>query len=470
MKILLINLPNTYQVIDQYTPDYVADEFLVYPPLGLLYIATNVDKKHNLKLLDVVAKKYTIKQIISEIKAFNPNLLGISTVTNRIYSMALIAKEIKKLIPKIKIVIGGPHTSIYPKETINLEYIDYVLTGYCEYTFPQLVETIDGGEKKDHLLKINNLLFKNNGKIIESKVVEKPIILDNMPFPDRSLINLNDYYTLADKKKMTTINSSRGCPYRCIFCDTPDKKYHYRSAGNLLEEIEEIVKLGINEIHIFDDTFNAVRKRVVQFCESLIESKLKISWSARVRAHPLDKELLSLMKKSGCYRLHIGVESGNPKILEYINKKITREQIENAFRLCNKLKIKTLAYFIIGFPNQTLDECRQELDFIKSIKPTYILATTLYPLPGSQFYDYLLQNKIYNKDYWLEFAKNPQKNFSLPLWRDRKTEKELQKILDEIYRKFYLSPNFIIKDLILNFNINTIFKKIIVGAKLFLKK
>lgn len=445
MKILLTNLPTQFQVADDYTPRYVIDKFSAYPPLGLLYIAAGVDQRHNLEVLDAIIANFTIDQTIEYICEKKPDLLGISVVTHRLYPMYAITRRIKKILPEIKIAAGGPHVNIYPVETLNLGTVDYVLRGDAERTFPLLVEAIDS-KREDRLESVPNLYFRSlkDNRVRITRLVDDEINMDSLPFPRRDLLDMSKYYTLADKVKMTTINSSRGCPYRCIFCDIQSKRYRYRSALNIADEMEKIVSSGISEIHIFDDTFNVKRERVIALCNEIIKRKLSINWSARSRVQPLDEQMLSLMKQSGCYRLHLGVESGNPEVLKMCGKGITVEQIKETFRLCRKYKIEALSYFIIGFPGESKTDILKTLDFIKSIRPSYILVTSLYPLPNTRFYAELLYRKVFNKDYWFEFVTRPAAGFKLPLWRKAKEEKEVQEMLDYIYRNFYISWQFII--------------------------
>lgn len=448
MKILLTNLPSESQVADNYTPKYIIDEFSTYPPLGLLYVAAGVPREHELEVLDTAARKLSVAETVDFICKKNPDLLGISVVTSRLYALYAISKEIKKKLPHIKIVAGGPHVNIFPVETLGFGSVDYVLKGDGEKTFPLLIKAVENN-KEEELEAIPNLFFRSskNSGIQATKPLKDEINLDSIPFPRRDLLDMSQYRTAADKVKMTTINSSRGCPYRCIFCDVQSKVYRYRSAENIVDEMQEIVKLGIREIHIFDDTFNIQRDRVIKMCREIMKRGLSINWGARARVHPLDEEMVSLMKASGCYRLHLGVESGNPKILEITGKKITIDQVKEAFRLCNKYKIEPLAYFIIGFPGETVKDALNTVNFIKSIKPAYVMASSLYPLPNTQFYKELLEKNIFSRDYWLDFARQPVPDYKLPLWREPELEKEIEKTLDYIYRRFYLSLRFIVNQI-----------------------
>lgn len=448
MKILLINLPTEGKTKDFTTRDYLLTDFARYPPLGLLAIAAEINPRHSVKVLDVIANNMSIDKIVSYILKYKPDVLGISVVTRYLYAMHEIARRIKESDPSIKIVVGGAHVNCFPLETMQLGYVDYALPGYGEKIFPQLIEVLDSKDIQSSICNIPNLYYKlNDGQIHSNPATEKPLILDDLPFPNRRLINLNDYFTAADKVKMTSLYSSRGCPFRCIFCDVQEKKFHFRSAKRVVDEFEEILNLGIREIFIFDDTFNLIRQRVADMCNEIIRRRLKVRWAARVCVFPFDRELASLMKKSGCTRLHAGIESLDPRILKFMKKGITLEHIKSFFKICNEFHIDTVPYFMLGFPNEKEEYRRRLFDEIKKLKPTYIYFNILCPLPRTEYYDSLLRDGIYKDDFWMDFIKHPKRDFEIPLPRDKKLQDELEALIDSFHRRFLLSPRFVLREL-----------------------
>lgn len=445
MKILLINLPNHSETKDYTCPNYFFD-LMRYPPLGLLAIATGVDPKHQLEILDTALKKLSFDEIVEYVNQTKPDLLGVSLVTRRLYGMHHVVKKVKDLLPGIKVVIGGPHVNTYPKETMSFEFIDYVLPGFGEKTFPQLVETIANGEEEEELTKINGLFFRKNGKIINNPLVRDIENLDELPFVNRRLIHLQDYITAADRQPMTTIYSSRGCPYRCIFCDVQEKKWLCRSAINVVDEFEEIANMGIKYIHIFDDSFNVNRQRVIDICNEIIKRGLDIKWSTRGRVFPFDDEMAQLFKKSGGNRWHVGVETFDREIMKSIKKGITIEQVINFFKICHKYDIDTMAYFMIGFPNETAEYRKRLYANVKKLKPTYVFFNVLYPLPKTEYYKSLLEEGIFEKDYWEQFAVDPQPNYEIPYPRSLELQEELISICNSYSVRFYFNPIFLLKE------------------------
>ncbi|MDO8555276.1 MAG: radical SAM protein [bacterium] len=446
MKILLINLPRAFETEDFTTPDYFLHDFVKYPPLGLMAIAADVSLKHSIEVLDTAVKDMSLEKVVEYVKEKNPDILGISVVTRRLYGMSWVTKRLRKIMPKLKIVVGGPHVNYFPKETIELGFIDYALSGYCEKTFPQLIDAIENGEKIEDLKNISGLYFLRDKKLEINHLADAPLVLDEVPFPKRTLLNLNDYYTAADKEPMTTVYTSQGCPNRCIYCDVQEKKWHYRTAKNVVDEFEEIAKLGIKMIYVMDDTFNIDRQRVIDICNEIIKRKLKIKWSTRGRVFPFDEEMAILFKKSGGVRWHIGVETLDPEIMKYIKKGVTLEQVENFFKICHKYGIETMAYLIVGFPMETPEYRKNLFKNILKLKPTYVYFNVLCPLPKTAYYRSLLEDGTFREDFWDKFAKAPTPDFKIPYPRSVEEQRELIQLSDNYSRKFYFNPLFVLRE------------------------
>jgi radical SAM superfamily enzyme YgiQ (UPF0313 family) len=328
-----------------------------------------------------------------------------------------------------------------------------------------LVESLASGDA-GMMGKIPGLLYMRGGEVAMTEPPEAPVDLDALPLPNRTLINLDDYFSAADRMKMTTVYTSRGCPFRCVFCDVGDKTFRYRSPVRIVDEFESIAAMGIREIHIFDDTFNIDRQRVIDMCTEILRRGLKINWSARVRVAPFDREMAGIMKKAGCARLNVGVEAFDDHILEKIRKNTTVEQIRHFFSLCHEFNIDTLAYFIVGFPEETREYRSSLFAKLKELKATYIYINVLYPSANSELYKESLQSGIFAKDYWKEFITHPVRDFELPLCRDAALHKELVALADELHRRFYLSPRFIASDIMRTTTLKMLLRKVRLAVKM----
>lgn len=449
-KIVLCNLPDEGELYYFSTPPYFFKDAMTYPPLGLLYLAAQLNDK-DVKVIDAASEELTIQDAVSRIISEKPDILGFTAYTVRLYALKTICEKVKDIFKgDIRIVVGGNHTSIYPFETMQYKGIDYLLRGECDYTFTQLIRAIERGEDENDLSRINGLVYHDKTSQIKAvNFSESDFSLDDIPFPRRDLVDHSLYSTLAqDTSRLTTMVSSRGCPFKCNFCDVQHKRIRFRSPDNIIAEIEAIVKSGINEIAFFDDCFNLDRNRIIALCSLIIKKKLNIKWCCRLRVYPFDEEMAVLMKAAGCNRLHFGVESVNNDILKYTKKGITFEQTKKALGISKKLGITNLIFLIFGFPQETEQDLIKAQEIIlKELRPDFIYPNVLFPLPGSEFYYELLKNGSLKEDFWDNFVRNPSPDFKVPLFRAASKERLYINFVNNLNRRFYFSPSFIIKNL-----------------------
>lgn len=449
MKILLIN-PPAQNTLKGNNPPIIDQERGYNPPLGLLYIAGYLEKytSHKVEVLDTHVEELSWEELETKVRNIKPDIVGITAMTFTLIDVLKTAKLVKKIFNDIKIVLGGPHVYIYPDETISLKEIDFLVLGEGEITFAELVSNIDDVEE---LKKIKGLVFKSNGKIINTGMREFIANLDEIPHPARHLVPYKKYSSLLAKRQpITTMITSRGCPYNCSFCARPHlgKRFRARSAKNVVHEMQECVNLGINEFLIYDDTFSIDRQRVLNICDEIINKKLDIGWDIRVRVDTVDEEMLKRLKQAGCERIHYGVEAGTEKILKVLRKGITLDQAEYAFKLTKKIGISTLAYFMIGSPTETKEDILQTIEFAKKLNPDFVHITITTPFPETYIYKKGLEEKIIKKDFWREFALNPNENFQPQYFEENLSYDELLELIDYAYKSFYTRPTYILKELL----------------------
>lgn len=444
MKIILINPPTSNLVLTN-LPEILAQDDSM-PPLGIMYIASYLEKNtnHEIKIMDCLAEKMSYQELKERIKKEKPDIVGITTLTFTLVDVLKTAKVVKEVNSKTKIILGGSHVNIYPEETLNFPEVDYLVLGEGEKPAKDLIENIN---QKEKLNDIKGIAFKdNNGKMINNGPRELIQNLDKLPFPARNLIPNEKYSSvLSENNPVTTFISSRGCPYRCTFCNRAHlgKVFRARSAKNVVDEMEECKNMGINEVFFYDDTFTIDRKRVIDICDEIKKRKLKIYWDARARVDTIDEDILKAMKESGCQRIHYGVEAGTEKILKVLNKNITLEQVEKAFKLTRKTNIQTLAYFMIGSPRETKGDVLKTIKFAKRIRPDFVCFSITTPYPQTEIYELGLREKIIPYDFWKEFAKNPQSDFIAIPWEEKISKEELDALLKKAYHSFYLRPSYV---------------------------
>ncbi len=244
--------------------------------------------------------------------------------------------------------------------------------------------------------------------------------------------------------------TSRGCPYKCLFCDRPQlgKNFRARSAKNVVDEMEECEKMGIREIFIYDDTFGVDRNRVLDICAEIKKRGLKIAWDIRTRVNTVDEEILKALKGAGCQRIHYGVEAGTQKILNVLRKGITLDQVKRAFYLTKKAGIQTAGYFMIGSPTETKEDIMQTIKLMKKLDPDYVHITITTPFPATDLYDLAIKEGVLKDDVWKEFARNPYSAFIPPIWEKEMPREELFSLLKKAYRSFYFRSGYIFKKII----------------------
>lgn len=445
MNILLINPPNLNLTLTNLPAMLEKADFM--PPLGLMYLAAYLEKytSHQVKILDCLIEGLNYDQLKMKLKEDEPDVIGITTLTFTLIDVLKTVKIVKEINPDIKVVLGGPHINIYPEETINLPGIDFLVLGEGERPFKELMDNID---QPENLEKIKGIVFRKGNRIINTGPNELIRDLDSLPFPARHLTPYKKYFSiLSENSPVTTMFTSRGCPYKCLFCDRPHlgKIFRARSSKNVVDEMEECQNLEIKEIFIYDDTFGVDRQRVIDICKKIINRGLSIAWDVRTRIDTVDEEVLSYMKKAGCRRIHYGVEAGTRKILNVLRKGITLEQAEKAFKMTKKVGIKTLGYFMLGSPTETKEDILETIKFAKKIEPDFVCFSITTPYPSTDLYYLGLKEKILPYDYWREFAQNPTSDFKSYVWEELLSKKELFQLSKKAYRSFYFRPKYVFK-------------------------
>jgi radical SAM superfamily enzyme YgiQ (UPF0313 family) len=413
----------------------------LYPPLGLLYIAATLEKEgHQVQILDSQALNLTTQETKKEIRKAKPDIVGITAMTPTVKGAFEAARLSKEIYPDVPTVLGGVQLSLYSEATVSNQYVDFGINGEGEHVMIDLLKALNSG--KD-FSKITGLIYKENGKVKTNgfRIVED---LDSLPFPARHLVRTGDYSCVIAKDPMTTLMTSRGCPYRCGFCfkGPTDTKLRFRSPKNVVDEIEECInKYKVKEIMFYDDTFTADRKHAMGICDEIIKRGIKISWETPTRVNCIDEELLKKMEEAGCIRLRLGVESGNDEILKIMRKGTNKEMVKKAFTMLRKTKIESFAYFIIGYVHENEQTIRDTINFAKELNSDWVMFTIATPLPQTPLFDEAVKLGYMDKDYWLDFMTNPNPE------RLKFFVKDADQWAKKAYKEFYFRPQFVLKKL-----------------------
>jgi len=445
MKVLLIN-PPAKNTAELELPAFVRRNEGRFPPLGLMYLASYLEK-HNtaeVKILDTVASGADYGAIESGIREFDPDVAGITAHTHNLIDVIRTSDIVKKVNPAIHVSLGGPHVRIYPYEAIAIESVDTVIPGEGEIALSLLLEALERNRPED----AKGVIRKKKGQILPAEDGEITADLDSLPFPARSKVNTDDYSSILGKgRRLTTAVSSRGCPFNCTFCSTPKGTYRMRSPKNIVDEMEECLRMEIEEVHFIDDVFNADRERVTDICGEILERGLEIEWSFRGRVDKVTPGMLLLLRRAGCERIHFGVETASDEGLEALGKGITLSQVRNAFRWARQADIRTVAYFMLGCPHEkSKKDTLKTVRFAKELGCDYALFNILTPYPGTPLYEEALKTGDIKTDYWREFARNPKQGFRPPAYAVNLDIEMLTSLLKEAYRSFYLRPGCILRN------------------------
>lgn len=447
MKVLLAH-PPVGRMIPSILPEEVESGRGANPPLGLLYLAAGLQKAgrdDEVAVLDAQAPHLDDASIRKKISSFSPDVVGITALSFTmpdVMAVCGMAKESGAVT-----VLGGPHPHIFPEETAALDGVDYVLTGEGEKSFPALLDCIREKRAPDD---VPGAVWRADGETRRGPAPSFIEDLDELRFPARELTDVRAYASvLARAGPVTTMMSSRGCPYNCLFCDRPHlgRKFRARSPESVVEEIERCLRLGIREILFYDDNFAADRDRAMQIARLIISRGLKVTFDVRLRVTDLDLELAKALKQAGCDRAHLGVESGDPEILKTLRKAITVEDARAGFENARKAGMRTLAYFLVGSPGETPRSVKRSVRLAKELRPDYVHFSLLMPFPGTDLYRMGMEKGLWDGDPWLEFAREPRADFQAPVWDESLSREELVGLTLGAYRSFYRDPAYILRRL-----------------------
>jgi len=434
LKILLVNPPDRT----------VSSDPLALVPLGLAYVAAATRRRgyRDVSILDACGERLSWEDFQRRISVRKWDVIGLTSVTP---VFDLVQRAMAVCRPHARcLVLGGPHPTAFADTIVpdNPE-LDCAVIGEGERTFVDMLDAVvSGGD----LSGIPGLATPDS-PASSRKLIEP---LDELPFPARDLLPNECYrYALSGRRRATTIITSRGCPYDCIFCSNGvcGKQWRARSAANVLAEIDETVnRYGARYLIVYDDLFCMDRNRVRRICEGLIERNYPLKWKAEARVDSVDAEMLSWMRRAGCQVLAFGVESVNQHGLDYLRKNITPPMANEAFRLTRAAGIKTIGYFILGIPVETYEDALNTIRFAVDLKADYADFHVLSPLPGTRLYEDAVASGCYGEVDADSFTEKDRKR---PVMiSDNWSEEKLISILGEAYGRFFLRPGYVLRKLL----------------------
>jgi len=396
MKIVLISNPPSRR----HKPDF--------PPPGIAYLGgVVINAGHQVKLID--SALYRLDTVLSITKEFNPDVIGITCWTIDRKMVWELCSEIKKKLPNKFLILGGPHATVFPEHIFLKTHASAVALGEGEETIVELLEALSKNRSIDN---VPGLALRKSDNSVYYTGERRPIEdISSLPFPyyDGFVdFNFSQYNGFAALPSPTAaVISSRGCIFDCTYCSSVNfwgKCWRKRSADDVLNEIKWLKeKYDIKSIYFFDDNFPVDKNRVKAICKGIINNNWKIKWACCSHVNLLNREVLEIMKESGCVSIDFGVESGSNMILQNINKKQKREDIIRIFKIMNDLNMVFRAYLMVGNKGENLSTINETIDMFKFFKyQSSIGASILWLLPGTVVYNEAKVNNYIDENYWLE--------------------------------------------------------------------
>lgn len=418
------------------------------PPLNLAALGASLKKYgHEVKIMD-----FNLGQVVDDVfkttlREFSPDYVGFTFSTPLFNEMARLCKIVKETNRDIKTIGGGAHASSLPSETLRHSELDIIVVGEADFILPKILNGKD--------LSLDGVLYKQDNNILGNSSPNHVIDLDELPFPLWNMYPLRDYtFTtlLARKSPAAFLETSRGCPFKCAYCNKNvfGRIFRAKSARRVIEEMEYMHHEGFNEIFLADDNFSCDIERAKRICEEILSRGLKIPWTplTGIRIDRVDRELLELMHRSGCYRVYYGVESGSQEMLDEVDKGINLAQIKEVVRQSREAGLEVFGFFMIGFPGETVETMRQTIHFSRRAGFDMVKLSILTPLPSTSLFAQYDQRGLIKTRDWSKY--NLYDTQSLPqVYTHPKLDwRTINKFYHRFYRSFYLRPSFIMKRLL----------------------
>lgn len=444
MRVLLINPPYD---IERYMGGLSKIAF-VFQPIGLTYIAAYLRSKNiEVKIYDSQVETDSIQTVIRD---YRPGIIGITSVTFLVHSTIELSKLIKQEFPEIIIIAGGIHPTIRPMDFLSEKTIDYVSVGEGELTMFEFVDAVVRG--CDPALVPGVMCFRS-GHVVAGPSRQMIENLDELPMPAFDDLPMHKYRTSPDTRtgsQVGVILTSRGCPFNCIFCANKlltKGTYRTHSVDRVCLEVERLIeKYGVTQLFVQDDNFSVNKNRSKDICREFIRRgyHTKVSWWAEARVDCVDEELLLLMKEAGCKIISYGLESGNQRLLDLIDKSITIERVRSVVAMTQNAGIDIRASFILGLPTETREESLQTIRFARRLGISQVRFALATPFPGTRLWNVAEEEGALNLTDWKRFSLMSGYSKGLPIYAPKgRNPRELAKLQRNANLLFFLSPRVV---------------------------
>jgi len=379
----------------------------LWPPLGLLYIASCIREKRDDEVIvaDAFCRNWDGPRLVQEILSAKPDVVGLNCSTHTFLDAVATLREVAEKLPEATIVLGGYHATLATEQILRgYPFIDYIVRGEGERSFVALLDCIEAGRPP---AGIPGISFLNEGQYVtaEPELIED---LDALPFPDRSLLGAMQYgYVFQGIPltfgKFTTMCTSRGCAYDCTYCSCATfshRRWRYRSAENVVDELELLQRQGYRSVVLIDDNFTQRESRVEEICSLIQERGIRLQLYCEGRVNHARPELLERMKAAGFDVIYFGVESASQRVLDFYRKRATVEQARQAIENAKRARMLVITSFILGAPPESPEDMRRTIEFIRSTRPHGVQLNVLDLLVGTPLWQDLARDGVVGAEDW----------------------------------------------------------------------
>lgn len=396
--------------------------------MNVLFVYTNIDgyhtqcysfglasivsvtkaKGHSVKV-ETLTKKKNYQKVLDTVASFKPRIIGFTSVSSQFSFVKELSAMVKEKFPEVITVCGGVHATISPECITEAKGLDAIFVGESENSF---VEFLNKVEKKEDYRGVDNLAYAEKGAVKMNKL--KPLLadLDGLPYTDKEICPYGD---TIKRTGYAPFYFSRGCPYLCSYCSNHKiaNRYglerntpRYRSVESSIREIEEAKgKFDIKTVWIQDDIFGVDKRWRNEFCAEY-KKRIKTKFICLLRVNVVDEEFMRLLKDAGCFRVFIGIESGNEFVRKDImNRHMTNEQIVKAFAAAHKYGLETVAINMIGLPGETEEMLQDTIKLNRGIAPTITSVNIFYPYKGTKLGDQCFEKGLVDEGLYSDFSK-----------------------------------------------------------------
>jgi len=379
----------------------------LWPPLGPLYIASSLRsvRDDEVKVIDAYCENLGRGELVSRVVKEMPDVFGMNCSTHTFLETIETLREVRELLPQAKLVLGGFHATFAAERILSdYPFVDYIVKGEAEQSFPELVARIESGASPSD---VEGICYSANGRT----VVKPPALvedLDSLPFPARDLVKEVEYGYFHQGirltfGKFTTLSSSRGCPYSCTYCSCAafsEHKWRARSPENVVDELEHLYGEGYECVVFVDDNLTHDRKRIEKICDLIQSRRIKMRFYCEGRADSASFELMRKMKRAGFGVVYFGVESPQEHVLQYYKKTVSAEQAERAILEAKRAGLLVVTSYIVGAPVESLEDMKRTEEFIRKVRPHALQVNILDCLIGTEIWAGLEGEGVPGPDDW----------------------------------------------------------------------